>query len=104
MGIWLRASPNADEHPASKKCHFRAGGGRDFFKVGGTRVQDKKVQGAAERVRREDEKTMKMPFGLRIVTSSAWADTFRPSLEAHDRLLDVQDNVFVMHPRAAHPP
>ena len=42
---------------------------------------------------------MKMPLGLRIVTSSAWADTFRPSLDAQDSLPDVQDNFFVMHPR-----
>ena len=41
---------------------------------------------------------MKMPLGLRIVTSSAWADTFRPSLDAQDSLPDVQDNFFVMHP------
>ena len=43
-------------------------------------VQDKKVQGAAKRVRREDEMTMTRPFGPRIGSSSAWADTFRPSL------------------------
>ena len=42
---------------------------------------------------------MKMPLGFRIVTSSAWADTFRPSLDAHDSLPDGQDNFFVMHPR-----
>ena len=46
---------------------------------------------------------MKMPMGFRIVTSSAWADTFRPSLDAHDSLPDVQDNFFVMHPFAATP-
>jgi hypothetical protein len=40
-------------------------------------VQDKKVQGAAKHVRREDEMAMKSPFGPRSGSSSAWADTFR---------------------------
>ena len=41
---------------------------------------------------------MKMPLGLCIVTSSAWADTFRPSVAAYHRLLGVQDHFWVMHP------
>jgi hypothetical protein len=45
-------------------------------------VQDKKNQGAAESVRREDEMTMAMPFLLQIGSPSAWADGFRPSLSA----------------------
>jgi len=40
-----------------------------------------KNQGAAESVRREDEMTMAMPFGLQIGFPSAWADGFRRSLE-----------------------
>lgn len=46
----------------------------------GARVQGKKVHGAAKRVRREDEMTMKRPLGPPSGSSSAWADTFRPSV------------------------
>ena len=46
-------------------------------------VQDKKVHGAAKRVRREDEMPMKKPFGPGIDSSSARADTFRPFLGAY---------------------
>jgi hypothetical protein len=46
------------------------------------RVQDKRVQGAAKSVRREDGAPMEKPFGPGIGSSSARADTFRPSLGA----------------------
>ncbi|MEO0017028.1 MAG: hypothetical protein RLZZ522_311 [Verrucomicrobiota bacterium] len=41
---------------------------------------------------------MTMPLGFRILTSSAWADTFRLSVDAHHGLLEVEGNFFVIHP------
>jgi alpha-L-fucosidase 2 len=59
-----------------------------------------KSQGAAKRVRRADEMTMEIPDGLNIDSPSARADTFRPSLWAHDRHHRDQDNFFVQLPHS----
>jgi hypothetical protein len=62
------------------------------------RVQDKKHQGAAKRVRRADEVTIEMPDGLKIGSPSAWADRFRTSLGGQAKRLCVWANFFVPHP------
>lgn len=65
-------------------CNNRAPGNKkpDICRLGQAGA-GQKTQGAAKRVRREEEMTMKRPVGLPIGSSSAWADAFRPSLDAH---------------------
>ena len=76
------ADGNGDGNPDNEiySVEFEATNEHHSIPTSIGRVQDKKVQGAAKRVRREDEMTMTRPFGPRIGSSSAWADTFRPSL------------------------